>query len=186
MFGLSSSQDRLKLKELFDVASLDEEKWGSHAVRSLAVFVFFKFAATILSAACPVPAGVFTPIFVCGAALGKTCPFLVRGRLFSALLHPLRLPIVPLHGDGEDLLSVETSPHLPSLSSASVFPSPLGRRTCVALGFCVQDQPSQYGSRCPIVCSAYAKHLESPWSLSLSGLVDRYTSCHLSLGIVFA
>lgn len=70
---LRPTQDRLKLKEFFDVNNLSEEKWGRRhaAVRSLALFVFFKFTATILSAACPVPAGIFTPIFVCGAALGK-------------------------------------------------------------------------------------------------------------------
>ncbi|PHJ25552.1 chloride chloride channel family protein, partial [Cystoisospora suis] len=69
---LLKSEDRLKLKEFFDVNHLNEEKWGGpHAVvSSLALFVFFKFTATILSAACPVPAGIFTPIFVCGAALG--------------------------------------------------------------------------------------------------------------------
>ncbi|EPR59785.1 chloride transporter, chloride channel (ClC) family protein [Toxoplasma gondii GT1] len=65
------SEDRLKLGEFFDVESLDTNKWSSHVFLSLFLFVIFKFAATILSVACPVPAGIFTPIFVCGAALGR-------------------------------------------------------------------------------------------------------------------
>ncbi|CBZ51186.1 putative chloride channel protein [Neospora caninum Liverpool] len=71
------SEDRLKLSEFFDVENLDS-KWGSHVLFSLFLFVLFKFAATILSVACPVPAGIFTPIFVCGAALGRLYGMLFR------------------------------------------------------------------------------------------------------------
>ncbi|PFH32048.1 chloride transporter, chloride channel (ClC) family protein [Besnoitia besnoiti] len=75
------SEDRLKLGEFFDVENLNRDRWGCHELLSLALFAVFKFAATILSVACPVPAGVFTPIFVCGAALG---------RLYGSVLHRFR------------------------------------------------------------------------------------------------
>lgn len=64
---------RQEIEHLFSTAPLRcVSEWrGTNVLVSLAAFALLKFALTVLAITLPVPAGVFVPVFVIGAGLGR-------------------------------------------------------------------------------------------------------------------
>ena len=77
--GFLQSSDRDNLQQLFSPQSLtqlDNAKWSDPAEGfNLFTFAFLKFVLTVLAVTCPIPAGVFTPIFTLGASFGRLFGF---------------------------------------------------------------------------------------------------------------
>ncbi len=75
------NSDRENLQDLFSpqsLTSIDERKWSDPAEGfNLFTFSFLKFILTVLAVTCPIPAGVFTPIFTMGASFGRLFGFTV-------------------------------------------------------------------------------------------------------------
>eukprot|EP00916_Digyalum_oweni_P023426 GHVL01038867.1.p1 GENE.GHVL01038867.1~~GHVL01038867.1.p1 ORF type:complete len:605 (-),score=107.99 GHVL01038867.1:489-2303(-) len=64
------NKDRSTIKSLFSDEDMNTEIWNNSFI-TLPVFVFVKTLSTALSLSCPIPCGVFTPIFVIGASFGR-------------------------------------------------------------------------------------------------------------------
>jgi H+/Cl- antiporter ClcA len=69
------NEDKKTINELFSAEVLEDtsaDHWAEpYIVLNLAVFSALKILITALSISCPIPCGVFTPIFVSGAAIGR-------------------------------------------------------------------------------------------------------------------
>ena len=66
------SSDRMIASELFDESDLDEAHWVRLPTWiTLPLYIIFKLTFTAISICLPIPCGVLTPIFTCGAAFGR-------------------------------------------------------------------------------------------------------------------
>lgn len=69
-FDILKNGDRLMIQYMFKPDTL-KQSLGENALYNIGLYSIVKFATILLSISCPIPCGVFTPIFALGAVLGR-------------------------------------------------------------------------------------------------------------------
>jgi chloride channel 2 len=79
LFWIFQQGDKLLIKYMFQ-PEIVTDNLGDNARPNLMLYCVFKLLMTVISLSCPIPCGVFTPVFALGAVLG---------RLYGECLHSI-------------------------------------------------------------------------------------------------